>query len=86
MVMQTVTLTIELPEEDIQEAQALGILTPEAVTAWVKSQLGWREDAALVQQIRADLQRLPDPLTPDEIQAELEAHRAEKQAKRAHRD
>lgn len=81
-----VTFELSLSEEEIREARESGLLTSEAYEQWVLEQLQWKRNAKRIQEIRDALQELPEPLTLEEIEAELAAYEAEKRARRARRD
>ena len=72
-------LTIDLPDELASKAQAAGLLNSEAIEKLLREQL--RKQAG--QELRAMMDKLSDgtPMTPEEVQAEIEAYRAEQRAK-----
>ena len=75
--MTRVNVEIELPDTLATQAKKAGLLEPEAVERMVREALLARrvEDLA---QVRDALAANPlPPMTPDEIQAEIEAYRAE---------
>lgn len=80
--MTTLELTLNLPDELASKAQAAGLLNAEAVERLLREQL--RRQAG--QELRAMLDKAGAPNTPpmseDEIQAEIEAYRAERRAQR----
>ena len=80
--MTTLELTLTLPDELASKAQAAGLLNSEAVEKLLREQL--RRQAG--QELRAMLDKAgaPDtpPMTEDEIQAEIEAYRAQRRAQR----
>ena len=80
--MTTLELTLNLPDELASKAQAAGLLNSEAVEKLLREQL--RRQAG--QELRAMLDKAgassTPPMTEDEIQAEIEAYRAERRAKR----
>ncbi|MEN9491537.1 MAG: hypothetical protein RJA63_1986 [Pseudomonadota bacterium] len=74
------TIQIELPDATAQAAQAAGLLTPQALERLLSDALRTRSLTVLdnsLAKLAAD--PLP-PMSEDEIQAEIEAHRAEKRA------
>jgi len=75
-------LTVNLPDELASKAQAAGLLNSEAIEKLLREQL--RKQAG--QELRAMMDKLnadgTPPMTEDEVQAEIEAYRAERRAKR----
>ena len=80
--MTTLELTLNLPDELASKAQAAGLLNAEAVERLLREQL--RRQAG--QQLRAMLDKADTsgtpPMTEDEVQAEIDAYRAERRARR----
>jgi len=79
----SITIQLDLPESVAAEAKAKGLLDPRALTRLVERELEldkpMREFREMVEQMRA----YPDePMTIDEIQAEVNAVRAEQRARR----
>jgi hypothetical protein len=71
------TVQITLPDQLAAEAQRAGLLTPEAIERMVREQLR-AERIAKLKQARQALAAHPlPPMTPEEIQAEIGAYRAE---------
>ena len=74
------TIQIELPEATAQAAKAAGLLTPQALERLLSEAIRIRA----LEQLDAAREKLAaDPLPPmseEEIQAEIEAYRAEKRA------
>lgn len=71
------TVQIQLPDQLAQEAQRAGLLAPESMERMLREQLRSERIArlkALRQQLTAEA---IEPMTPEEIQAEIEAYRAE---------
>jgi len=74
------TVEITLPDQLAQEAQRAGLLTPEAMERMVRTQLR-AEGIEKLRQARQTLAANPlPPMTPEEIQAEIDAYRAERRA------
>jgi predicted proteasome-type protease len=76
------TVKIELPEDLARKAEAAGLLTPEAIEQVLREAL--RRDAGkrlLEISKRMQAANIP-PMTMEEIQAEVDAVRAERRAKR----
>jgi hypothetical protein len=75
--MTRVNLELELPEAIAKEAQAAGLLTPKELERLVREALRAKRAERLAA-VREDLKVNPlPPMTPEEIQAEIEAYRAE---------
>jgi hypothetical protein len=78
------TVQINLPDELARDAQAAGLLTPEALEQMLREQLRKRSAGA---QLRAMWNRMPaEELTPEieqEIVAEVRAVRAERRRRGA---
>lgn len=81
--MTTLELKLNLPDQLAQEAQAAGLLTPQALEEMLRERLRKRagEDLRTVMQ-KMHSANLP-PMTMDEIQEEVRAVRAEKRKNRA---
>ena len=75
--MTRVNVEIELPDTLATQAKTAGLLEPEALERMVREALLARrvEDLARARDVLA-ANPLP-PMTPDEIQAEIDAYRAE---------
>ena len=75
--MTTLELTLNLPDQLAQEAQAAGLLTPEALERIVREALR-NKRAQQLDKARDVLAANPiPPMTPEEIQAEIDAYRAQ---------
>ena len=81
--MTTLELTLNLPDELASKAQAAGLLNSEAIEKLLREQL--RRQAG--QELRAMMDKLSaagtPPMSEEEIQAEIDAYRAERRAKRS---
>ena len=79
--MTTLELTLNLPDELANKAQAAGLLSPEGIEKLLREQL--RRQAG--QELRVMIDRARDtgvpPMTEEEVQAEIDAYRAERRAK-----
>jgi hypothetical protein len=80
--MTTLELTLNLPDSLAQEAQAAGLLTPEAIEQMLKRELKRRAGELLLESARA-LQAIEPRLTEAEIQTEIDAARAQRRARRS---
>ena len=80
--MTTFELTLNLPDELASKAQAAGLLNSEAIEKLLREQL--RKQAG--EELRVMLNKVGasgvPPMSEDEIQAEIDAYRAERRAKR----
>ncbi len=76
------TLEITLPDELARMAQAAGLLNSESIEKLLREQL--RKQAG--QELRAMMDKLSadgtPPMTEEEVQAEIDAYRAERRAQR----
>lgn len=75
-------VTMNLPDALAQEARAAGLLTPQAVEAMLRERLRNQR----VDELFAAMDNMADvemPMTEAEIQAEIEAARAERRARRS---
>ena len=71
------TVQITLPDQLAQEAQRAGLLAPEKVEQMLREQLR-AERIDRLGQARRKLAAEPlDPMTPEEIQTEIDAYRTE---------
>ena len=75
--MTTLQVKLELPDPLAAEAQAAGLLTPEQLERMLREALRAKrvEKLAAAREVLA-ANPLP-PMTPEEIQAEIDAYRAE---------
>ena len=79
--MTILELTLNLPDELASKAQAAGLLNSEAIEKLLREQL--RKQAG--EEMRVMLNKVDasgiSPMSEDEIQAEIDAYRAERRAK-----
>ena len=80
--MTTLELTLNLPDGLAKEAQDAGLLTPEAIEQMLKRELKRRAGELLLESARA-LQAVQPPLTEAQIEAEIDAARAQRRARRS---
>jgi hypothetical protein len=74
--MTTLELKVNLPEPLAREAQAAGLFAPEAIERLMREALRARRVERLAQ-VREVLAANPLPaMTPEEIEAEIDAYRA----------
>lgn len=80
--MTTLELTLNIPDDLASKAQAAGLLNSEAIEKLLREQL--RKQAG--QELRAMLEKADasgmPPMSEEEIQAEIDAYRAERRAQR----
>lgn len=80
------TLTIDLPEKLAREAQAAGLLSPEALAEILEEAVRRQAGRRLVESARRIHAAGVPPMSDDEIVAEVRAVRAERRARRATAD
>ena len=81
--MTTLDVKLNLPESLAKEAQRAGLLTPEAIETMLREAVRSRRIARLVEARRNIAAADVAPLTMEEIQAEIEADRAERRGSTA---
>ncbi len=82
--MTTLQVKFELPERLAREAKAAGLLTPEALSRLLKEAMRRRAGQALLAGAERAAKADSEPITLEEIQAEVNAVRhARKTGKRA---
>ena len=78
----SITVQLDLPEEIAKKARAAGLLDPKRVATLIARELNSGADQRsffeMVREIRA---QAGEPMTIEEIQAEVDAVRAEKRAR-----
>ena len=80
--MTTLELTLNIPDELASKAQAAGLLNSEAIEKLLREQLRKQAGQELRAMLsKADASGLP-PMSEEEIQAEIDAYRAERRAQR----
>ena len=80
--MTTFEFTLNLPDELASKAQAAGLLNSEAIEKLLREQLRKQAGEELrVMLNKVDASGIP-AMSEDEIQAEIDAYRAERRAKR----
>lgn len=75
------TLEITLPDSLAREAKEAGLLAPEAIETMLREAVRSRRIARLIEARRNIATAGVPPLTMEEIQAEIEADRAERRGK-----
>jgi hypothetical protein len=76
------TVQLTLPDGLAQEAQTAGLLTPQALEAMVRESLRKQRVNELFDAMERMHAAEAPPMTEDEIQAEIDAARAERRARR----
>ena len=79
--MTTLELKLKLPERLAQDAQAAGLLTPEAVETLLREELKRRAGARLKESLRKIDETNSPPLTEQELQNEIDAVRLERRSR-----
>ena len=74
MVME---VTVQLPEDLVSEAQAAGLLTGERLSRLLRAELARQQHIAELRQTIQQLRALEPAITPEEIEAEIQADRDE---------
>jgi len=82
----SITVHLDLPESVAAEAKARGLLDPERVAGLIARELGHESDQRSFFEIAREIRAQPgEPMTMEEIQAEVNAVRAERRAREAGR-
>jgi hypothetical protein len=83
----SVTIQLDLPPSVAAEAKARGLLEPEKVARLIERELNLAEPQRAYREMVEKLRACPDdePMTMDEIQAEVNAVRAERRARESGR-
>jgi hypothetical protein len=76
-VMTRLSLEIELPDRLAKQAKEAGLLEPDAVVRMVREALLARRVESLAQAREVLAANPLPPMTPEEIQAEIDAYRSE---------
>ncbi len=80
--MTSLEIKLSLPDELARQAQAAGLLTDEAIERMIKSELKRRAGEALLESARRISAVEGPSMTEEEIQAEIDAVRAARRARR----
>jgi hypothetical protein len=77
-------ITLQLPDDLVKRAQAAGLFTPERAEELFRRELERQSKVARFFEIADRLIQLnqTDPITPEEIEAEIQAARAERRQRR----
>jgi hypothetical protein len=80
--MQQIQITLRLPDDLAREAGEAGLLDADRLARLIESELARRQMAEKYAATLDALGQLDEPMTPDEIDAELASLRAEKALRR----
>jgi hypothetical protein len=76
-------VTLTLPEDLVREAEAIGILTPEVIARLIRDEIDRRRKFDRLFETMDKLSASGEPpLTDEELEAEIQAARAERRRKR----
>lgn len=73
-------ITLTLPDELVQQAKAAGLLDPERIQSLLEAELKQRREGAERFFDAMDRMSLESGLTPEEIEAEIQAYKDEEYA------
>lgn len=76
--MSRVDVTINLPQELVERAKSAGLLTNAEVERWLVDELDRQQRLDRFFGKLDKLQNVEPPITPEEIDAEIDAYRREK--------
>ena len=78
----SVTIELDLPDALVNEARAKGLFQSDSMGDWVAEELGRRKAAEELEKILKKIRAQEgEPMTSEEIQAEIDAYRAERRAR-----
>ncbi|MBU6401108.1 MAG: hypothetical protein KGS61_12370 [Verrucomicrobia bacterium] len=82
----SIKIELDLPDALAREAKASGLLESKSMTDLLSTELRRRKAAAELNTVLADIRAQPgEPMSPDEIQTEVDAVRRERRAGEARR-
>ena len=82
----SITVQLDLPDTLVEEARDNGLLESESMTELLSTELRRRKAAAELNKVLQDIRAQPgEPMSLEEIQAEVDAVRAERRAREAGR-
>ena len=82
----SITIQLDLPDALAKEAKATGLLESKSMTDLLSTELRRRKAAAELNNVLEEIRAQPGkPMSGEEIQAEVDAVRAEKRAREAGR-
>lgn len=77
-----VTLTLNLPEELVEQANSAGLLTEEQIERWLIEELDRQHRLNRFFGKLDELQEIEPKITPEEIDEEIQAYRREKRQRK----
>jgi hypothetical protein len=80
--MDTIEITLKIPNELVERAKQTGVLREESLVQLIEAEVTRREAGQRLLEMMHTLQSVEPPLTPEEIDAEIKAYRAEKATRR----
>ena len=81
----TLKLTIDVPEHVAEQARAAGLLQPKALAGWLREELRRRKVGVLKEVLDRVAVAPGEPMSEEEIEAEIAAARAERRKRAAGR-
>lgn len=75
-----ITLTLNLPEELVQQAQSAGLLSQEQIEHWLREELDRQRKQEQLFNNLDRLNALEPPLSQGEIDAEIQTYREERKS------
>jgi hypothetical protein len=82
----SITIQVDLPESLLKEAKASGLLESQSVTDLISAELRRRKAAGELNQVLGKIRAVPgEPMSADEIAAQVDAVRKAKRAREAGR-
>jgi len=80
----SITIELDLPEGLIEQARQMGLLDNRRVGEWLADEVGRRNAGQELKTVLDEIRSAPgDPLSMNEIGAEIKAGRAERRAREA---
>jgi hypothetical protein len=80
----SITIEVDLPEPVVSEARKQGLLEPARLADLITREIESERDGRGFFEIARDIRNHPgEPMSPEEIQAEIETARAEQRAREA---
>jgi hypothetical protein len=82
LLVMSITIQLDLPDALAKEAKANGLLESDSMTDLLSIELRRRKAAAELDEVLDKIHAQPgEPMSPEEIQAEIDAVRAERRAR-----
>ncbi|MAS37982.1 MAG: hypothetical protein CL610_28565 [Anaerolineaceae bacterium] len=86
MTMNRIDVTLNLPQELVEQARSAGLLTDDEVERWLIAELERQGRQNRFFNTLDQLSSLEPSITPEEIDAEIEAYRQEKRQRKQGKD